>query len=467
MRRLTAITILGLLFSTSSAAQSLQATSKLQLPPYSRVQLGNGFTIMLMEQHEVPIVSFSLIIKAGSTADPSGKEGLAALTAEMLRKGGTRSRTADEIANELDFIGGEFDMAAAVDFTGGTAEFLRKDLQHGIDIVSDILLNPTFPQDEADKLIKQRVDGIKSAKDRADSVIARYFNMYLYGKHPYGRSVGGDENSLSQITRSDIQDFYQTWYTPGNIILAVAGDFQTADMRAQLEERFAGWPRKLVTRVSLEEPLPALHKRLLLVDKPDSTQTYFYIGNVGVSRTNPDRVGIGILNTLFGGRFTSRLNTALRTDSGLTYGARSAFDQRQWAGPFLISTYTRNATTEQAIDMTLELLRDFHQNGITEDELRSARNYVKGQFPTSIETSSQLASAISRLEFYGLDERDINDYYDKVDSLTVPEAHRLIKQYFPLENLTFVLIGKGSEIETIAEKYAPQIDRKSISDPGF
>jgi predicted Zn-dependent peptidase len=178
-------------------------------------------------------------------------------------------------------------------------------------------------------------------------------------------------------------------------------------------------------------------------------------------------VGIGVVNTLFGGRFTSRLNTALRTDTGLTYGARSTFDQRKLAGPFMIATYTRNATTERAIDMALDLLKDFHEKGVTEEELESARNYVKGQFPTSMETSSQLASLIARLEYYGLDSSDIDEYYSRVDSITPAEAHRLIRQNFPFENLVFVVIGKAGEIQPVLRKYAPVIDNRSITDPGF
>ena len=152
-----------------------------------------------MEQHEVPIVSFNFILKAGSVVDPKGKEGVASLTADLLRKG-TRSRTSEEISTDLDFIGGDFDMSAAGDFTGGSAEFLKKDLRQGLDLVADIILNPVFPEAEVKKLIAQRIDGVKSDKDRASGVIGRYFFNYLYGGHPYARPVGGDEASLARIS---------------------------------------------------------------------------------------------------------------------------------------------------------------------------------------------------------------------------------------------------------------------------
>jgi predicted Zn-dependent peptidase len=232
--------------------------------------------------------------------------------------------------------------------------------------VSDILLNPVFPQAEVTKLVQQRIDGIKAAKDRADSVIARYFATYLYGKHPYARAVAGDELSLAALTRADVQKFYDTHYVPANTILAVVGDFNSAEMRSTIEQLFDGWAAKAAPMVRIDAPEAVKGRRLLLVDKPDSTQTYFYVGNVGITRMNPDRVAISVVNTIFGGRFTSRLNTALRVDSGLTYGARSQFEQRKTAGPFLISTYTRNSSTEQAMDLTLKLLSSLHQDGITE-----------------------------------------------------------------------------------------------------
>jgi zinc protease len=447
-------------------AAAVTLSAQVKLPAYSKTQLKNGMTVLLMEQHEVPIVSFSVIVKSGAAADTAGKDGLASITAELLRKG-TRNRTAEQVASDLDFIGGDFNMGAGSDFTSGNAEFLAKDLQQGLDLLTDVLLNPVFPQDETAKLIQQRIDGVKAAKDRADSVIGRYFMTYLYGNHPYARPVGGDERSLPSITRDDVQRFYDTHYVPANTILAIAGDFKTDDMRAMIEQRFGGWAAKPAPVTRIDAPTPVKGKRLLLVDKPDSTQTYFYIGNTGVHRTHPDRVAIAVVNTIFGGRFTSRLNTALRVDSGLTYGARSSFDQRRLAGPFLISTYTRNASTEQAMDMTLKLVESLHKDGITEVELKSVKEYMKGQFPPSIETSDQLASTLARQEFYGLDDSDINSYFDRIDSVTVADARRVIREYFPLENLVFVLIGKASEIQSVAKKYAPVLDVKTITQPGF
>jgi predicted Zn-dependent peptidase len=465
MKRLFILS-LALLLALPALAPAAQEDGGLKLPPYKKVKLKNGMTLLLMEQHEVPVISFNYLIRAGSIGDPAGKEGVAALTAGLLRKG-TKTRTADQISAELDFIGGLMGAGASYDYTNGTAEFIKKDIGKGLDLLGDVLLNPTFPQDEVSKMLKQRIDNIKSAKDQAQAVIGTYYNAYLYGSHPYARPVGGDEKSLAAITRDDVQKFYQAYYSPSSTVMAVAGDFNSAEMERMITDKFGAWSAKAAPAVQLAEPQPVTGKRLLLIDKPDSTQTFYQIGNVGINRTNPDRVYIEVVNTLFGGRFTSMLNSELRINTGLTYGARSGFDERKVRGPFTISTYTRNQTTERAIDMTLDILKRLHEKGITEEELKSAKSYIKGQFPPDIETTDQLAALIAELEFYGLNESEINNYYAKIDSMTLADARRVIKEYFPLDNLVFVLIGKADEIGALSKKYAPKVDTKTITQQGF
>jgi predicted Zn-dependent peptidase len=449
---------------TAPAAPPADAAVK--LPPFTKLQLKNGMTLLLMEKHDVPLISMTVMIKTGSVADAPGKEGLAAVTADLLKRG-TKTRSSEQIASDLDYTGGEFAMSGSLDFTAGNAEFMKKDIRRGLDLMGDLLMNPTFPQEEIKKLLDQNIDELKSAKDRASSVIGRYFNAYLFGTHLYARPVGGDEKSLAGISRADIVKFYDTYYVPNNIIFAAAGDFTIPEMKQWIEDRFGAWASKAVPPSTVDTPKTVAGRRLLLVDKPDSTQTYFYIGNLGIARTNPDRIAIGVVNALFGGLFTSHLNTALRIDSGLTYGASSSFTTRRQAGPFTISSYTKNQTTENAIDVALQVLKDLHEKGVTAEELQHVKAYLKGQYATSLETTTQLASTIANLEFYGLDSSDVDSYYAKVDAMTVDQARRIINQYFPSDNLVFVLIGKASEIGPVVQKYAPRVDHISITQPGF
>jgi len=438
----------------------------IRLPAHEKVVLKNGLTVLLLEKHGVPIVNLFAIVKSGAAGDPVGQEGLASATAGLLRKG-TKSRTAQQFAADLDYIGGSFDAEAGPDFSSISVEFLTKDLDRGLNLFSDALLHPVFPKEEVEKLLAQDLDGVRSAKDDPQQVIGLYYYGYLYGTHAYGRSTDGDELSLKRIQRDSVVKFYEANYAPGNTVLGVAGDFSAAEMRKKLEEVLGGWAAHEVTATRVAAAAPVKGKRLLLVDKPDATQTYFSIGNVGIARNDPDRVAIRVVNTIFGGRFTSELNEELRVKSGYTYGASSFFDSRKAPGPFGIFSFTKNETTTQAIDLALQVLENLHKKGVTSEQLASAKSYIKGQFPPNIETSRQLAQVIATHEFYGLGDDEINQLEARVDGVTPEIARQVIQKHFPAENLVFVLIGKASAIGPAVEKYAEKRDARKISEPGF
>lgn len=442
------------------------ATPGLHLPAHKRVVLPNGLTLLLVEQRGIPLMSFAVLVKAGATSDPAAREGLASVTVDLLRKG-TKTRTSEKFSGELDFIGGAYETSTSSDFTNVSAEFMSKDVRQGLDLLADALLHPVFSQEEVAKLLRQDIDGVRSEKDEARSVLPTYFNAYLYGAHPYGRPASGDETSLAAITRDDVTRFYETNYTPGNTIIAAAGDFQAPEMQKLLTERFGGWAARKAPGVALSALAPVTGKRLLLVDKPDSTQTFFAIGNVGISRNDPDRTALRVVNSLFGERFDSMINKELRIKSGLTYGAFSIFDRRRVPGPFLISSFTKNETTTKAIDLTLEVLKQLHEKGLSEEDLASAKTYLKGRFPPSIETAIQLAELLAQFEFYGLDDSEVNDFEARVDAVTPEVARRLIQKHYPLDNLVFVLIGKASDIREAVKKYAQTMDTRPIAEPGF
>src|SRR5438874_9676334 len=193
---------------------------------------------------------------------------------------------------------------------------------------------------------------------------------------------------------------------------------------------------------ALMAPQPVKGKRLLLIDKLDATQTFFAIGNIGTAVNDPDRVAIRVVNTIFGGRFTSELNEALRVESGLTYGAEAFFDSKKEPGAFAIFSFTKNESTVQAIDLALQVLAKLHKDGVTTEQLASAKAYIKGQFPPSIETSAQLARRIVSNEFYGLGDDEINQMEARIDAVTPAMAKQVIDKHFPEDNLVFLLIGK-------------------------
>ena len=457
-----------LLFAIPGLCAGQPGTSGVKLAPYKKIALKNGMTVLLMEQHKVPLISLSYLIRGGTVADPKGKEGLAAITASLLRKG-TKTRTADQVSEALDSVGATFSSWAEYDFSSGSAEFMKKDTQVGLEMVADMLRNPIFPEAEVKKITAQRIDGLKAAKDSAQGVIRNYYNTFLFGTHPYGRPTGGSEKSLAAITREDVVAFFSSNYLPASTILTIVGDFKSAEMEKLVAERFGAWNSAIKpARIELPKSQPVAGRRLLLVDKPDATQTFFMVGNVGAARTNPDRVGIQVVNVLFGERFTSMINTALRIKSGLTYGAHASFAMRQVPGPFAIDSFTANATTEKALDLTLEVLHDLHAKGLTEEDLSSAKAYIKGTLPPKLlETGDQLSELLAQMAFYGLPDAEVNDFYAKVDALTLADTRRIIQTYYPEKDLTFVLIGKASEIGAAVKKYAPEVEEKAITAEGF
>jgi zinc protease len=449
-----------LAFAAAATAQ------KLHIPPHEKVVLKNGLTVLLLEKRGVPIVDVSVLIKTGAIADPVGQEGLASITAGLLRKG-TKSRSAQQFADDIDFIGGTFDADAGADYSSAGAEFLSKDIAKGFDLLSDALLHPTFPQVEVDKLLAQSIDGVKATKDSANAVIFDYYEAYLYDGKGYGRPTGGDEVSLARIKRDSIVKFYDTYYAPENTILAVAGDFNAAEVKKKIEDSFGTWSSKPAPTVKWDSVAPVKGKQLLLVNKADATQTFFVFGNVGISATDPDRVAIRVVNTVFGSRFTSMLNEALRVESGLTYGAGSFFRTAKMPGPFAVYSFTRNETTEKALDLALQTLKKLHTEGLTAEQLASAKNYMKGQFPPTVETAAQLAHLIASNEFYGLSDDEVNLLDERIDAVTPEVAEQAIAKHFPSEDLIFVLIGKSSDIAAGVKKFADKQDSREITAPGF
>ena len=448
------------------AVASTCAAQTLHMPAHEKYVLKNGMTVLLLEKRGVPMIDVFAVVKTGAAADPAGESGLASVTAGLLRKG-TKARTAQQFAADLDYIGGEFEADAGADFSSVSAEFLSKDLERGLGLFSDALLHPTFPQAEVEKLLAQSVDAVRGAKDDPQQVLGLYYDGYLYGTHPYGRPAGGDELSLQRIKRDAIVKFYEGNYAPGNTLLAVAGEFNGTEIRKRLEETFGQWAAHAVAPAAIAAAPAVKGKRLLLVNKDDATQTYFAVGNVGIARNDADRVAIRVVNTIFGGRFTSELNEALRVESGYTYGASSFFDARKAPGPFGIHSFTKNETTAPAIDLALQVLQKFRKDGVTDEQLKSAKSYIKGQFPPNIETSKQLAHILATNEFYGLGDDEINQLEARVDAVTPEMAKAVIQKHFPAENLVFVLIGKASAIGSAVEKYAEKRDAREIATPGF
>jgi len=332
-----------------------------------------------------------------------------------------------------------------------------KDKEKVLDMIYELLTAPIFDTAEFSKEKRRVLVNLEQAKESPRSVIGSYFDKFLYGDHVYGNVVAGRISTVSTITADDLKKFYSKNYVPDGAAISVVGDFNTKEMKAAITKLFSAWPagKRSQANLAAKQVILPTGNRVLLVSKDDAKETTFYIGAPGISRNNPDFVSVEVVNTLFGGRFTSMLNDELRVNTGLTYGANSRFSPLKNAGSFVISTFTATKTTEPAIDKALEVLNKLHDKGIDETSLASAKNYVKGQFPPRYETSGQLAGLLTQMFWYNFNESFINNFQKNVDGLTVERAKQIIAQYFPKDKLQFVMVGKSADIRKIAEKYGP------------
>jgi len=331
-----------------------------------------------------------------------------------------------------------------------------------------MLQRPRLDQAQFDTLRARQIEFIRAAKESDLAALTPiYGEAQLLAGHPYGRPVDGSEASLAAIKHDDLQQYYQQHVGADRLIIAVAGDFKTSQLKQRISRAFSGW-RKAGTQLA---PVPKVERvasrRVLLVDAPDSVQSYFWAGNVAVAKNDPRRPALEVTNTLFGGRFTSMLNTELRIRTGLSYGASSHFDRLLQTGHWALASFTQTETTIQALDLALATLDKLHESGLDPTMVDSGKSYVQGQFPLALETAAQWAAQLATLEFYGLDRRYIDDYSAQLGAVTPADAKKVIDEVFPPSTaLSIVVVGNASAIREGLRKYGPITEMK-LADPTF
>ena len=438
-----------------------------KVPATQRFVLPNGLTVVLMPRKDVPLIAFSGFVRGGSLSDPPGKPGVAEMVAGLLDRGAGK-RNAFQFAEAVEGVGDSFNAAAGPESISFNGQFLSRDRALLIELLSDALLRPHLDAAEFTAIRDRAIEFIKSAKDSDPSqIIAIYGRAWLFGQHPYGRPQGGSERSLAAITHADVVSYHAANFGADRATLVFTGDLDPKWMKQAVTQAFAGWTRAKATPVTLEPAPRVTGRRVLLVDAPGSVQTYFWLGNVGVDKRYSGRPALDLVNTLYGGRFTSILNTELRIKSGLTYGAASGFSRGTVAGPFAIRSFTQTDTTGQALNLTLETLEKLKHEPLPPEMLESARAYVLGQFPLQFETAAHWAAALSDLEFYGLGKDYIEDYGPALAKVDPAEAAAVTADAFPRPtDLVIVLIGDAAKIREVAARYGPVTEMK-LSDPVF
>ncbi|HQY82359.1 MAG TPA: pitrilysin family protein [Thermomonas sp.] len=438
----------------------------IRLPDYQAITLDNGATVLLMPRNDVPLVAASVAVRGGALADAAGKEGTADLLGGMLSKG-AGNRDALQFAQALDGAGGSLGFGSSREAITASAQFLSKDSALMLSLLADALLRPKMEQAEFDKLRKRAIDGIANAKDSDPrQLIGTYAGAWLFRGHPYGRATGGDETSLATITLADLQAFRQQQMGGDRLVIAIAGDFDASAMAAQVKQAFGGWGKAAGTLPQVEAKPRELGRRVLLVDKPGATQTYFALANIGSRHGDPAEAAQDLVHTAFGGRFTSMLNTELRIKSGLSYGASAQLQRPRQPGASQIGSFTKTESTKAAIDLAIATLDRLHRDGLDAATIDSAKRYVAGQFAPGLETAPQLAARLVEMQLYG-DSRDAVDGYLGRIAAATPAQVADARAVFPASaDLAIVAIGDAAKIRAALQGYGPLTEMK-LTDPRF
>jgi predicted Zn-dependent peptidase len=438
-----------------------------KVPAHERVVLANGMTLIVMTRHDIPLVSFNAVLRGGESASAPGKSGVASLVAGLLEKGAGK-RDAFAFVDAVEGVGGTFNAAAGPESIAIRGQFLARDQRLMLELLADALLRPRFKLEELENLRARQIELIKAAKDSDPSeLIGTYGRAFLFREHPFARPVIGSEASLAGITHRDIVEYYHAHFRADQLTLVVTGDVDSAWLKRAVTKAFSDWPRSNRPLAKLPQPARIRERSVLLVDSPGSVQTYFWIGNVGVDRHYADRAALDLANTLYGGRFTSILNTELRVKSGLSYGARSGFTRGSVAGEFAIRSFAQTQDTGKALDLALHTLAQLKNGAVTAEMLDSARAYVLGQYPLDFETAMDWTVALGEIELYGLGAGYIEDYGTQLQNVTLPQMRAVIDTAFPPpDEVAIVLIGDAAELREQVGRYGP-ITEMPLTHPDF
>jgi predicted Zn-dependent peptidase len=337
-----------------------------------------------------------------------------------------------------------------------------------LELLADALLRPRFDSEELEILGERHIEMIKAAKDADPSeLIGLYARTFLFDGHPYGRPVIGSETSLAAITQQDVLDYYAAQFGADRLTLVFAGDVDSAWLRRMVAKLFGRWRNSGERAPRLVPAARIPGRRVLLIDSPGSVQTHFWIGAVGVDRRYPHRAALDLVNTLYGGRFTSIINTELRIKSGLSYGARSGFTRGTVAGEFAIHSFAQTENTGRAVELALQTLERLKKDGVTAEMLESARAYVLGQYPLNFETAADWAVALGEIELYGLGAEYIDSYGTALRNVTLQDTRRVIDEAFPtIDSLSVVLVGDAAKIRDQVKGYGAITDM-TLTEPSF
>jgi zinc protease len=411
-------------------------------PPYSLQTLPNGLQVVVVPHHEQPVVSMRMIIRAGGALDPKGKHGLAQVVASLLTQG-AGGKSAGELNDTIDFIGGEMGAGAGTDLSFINMVVMKDSLGLGLSMLSDLARRPTFAPEEIERKRQQMLSGMKVSIEDPEFIANSVFDRLVYGLHPYGMPQTGTPESLGAIARDDIVAFHQRNFVPNNTIMAMVGDLTAEEAFEGVKRAFGDWERRSVPSDTFTPP-PDPTRRVIVVNRPDAVQTEVRVGHIGIRRNHPDHMALNLAVRILGGEGANRLHQILRTARGLTYGAQADMDTRRESGAVEASTNTRSGATGEVLRLMVDEFWRLQRERVSERELSDAKAYLAGSFPLTIETPDAIATQILNVLFYGLPIEELQSFRQRVNAVTPDDIERVARFYLRPDRLSIVLVGNAS-----------------------
>lgn len=426
---------------------------QVKLPRPQEFHLPNGLTVLVLERHELPTVDFALWIRSGALQDPKDLPGLAKFTADMLREG-TSHRNSAQIASDVDAIGATLEATAHFGSSHSqvVASGLAENTAKLLDLMSDLVVNPTFPQDELAKYKTRQLAGLEQERADPGFLSMERFYRVLYGDFP-AAVIAPSPASVKAVTSADLKQFHDRYYAPNNAILGVAGDVQAKQVVALIEKYFGAWKTQPVSApklAALPAPAPA---KLYLVDRPGSVQTNIVAGDYALRRNDPDFIPLRVMNRILGDGPTGRLFLNLREEKGYTYGAYSYYTADTYPGAFIAETQVRNAVTDGSLHELMFELKRIRDQAVPENDLEDARHAIVAGFALSLERPSTLLNYWMTSKYYGLPQDYWDRYPAEVAKVTPAVVQRVARKYVDLDHLQVVCVGDGKQIKDVLSKY--------------
>jgi zinc protease len=418
---------------------------EIKFPPYELQTLPNGLQVVAVLHHEQPVVNVRLLVRAGAASDPKEKLGLAHMLASLLDQGiqGATPKTAAELNDTIDYIGGAMGAGAGTDLTFVNMVVMKDSFESGMRMLSDMARHPAFAQTELDRQKQQTLSGLQVSLQDPEYVANSVFDRLVYGFHPYGLPDSGTPQTISSITRDDLVAFHAKYFAPNNAILAIVGDVTAEEAFAAAKKVFADWEkRELPAQKFIDAPEPT--RRVVVVNKPDAVQTEVRVGHVGIPRKHLDYMAVNLAIRILGGEGSNRLHQVLRTQRALTYGAQANFNTLKETGDVRAETNTRSDATGEVLRLIVDEFWRLQRERVNEIELADAKAYLTGSFPLTIETPEAIAMQVVNVLFYGLPVDELQSFRERVNAVTVDDIQRVAKAYLRPDRLSVVLVGNAA-----------------------